>query len=72
MFYVKWVFWIVVWSLIASFFHYTLPQNDVARIVNTEVRRVDFGENSIFWAGADTGQDAGSVNRDVRCIHLLT
>jgi len=31
--------------------------------------RVDFGENSIFWAGADTGQDASGVNRDVRFIN---
>jgi len=37
--------------------------------VETEVRRVDFGENSIFWAGADTGQDASGVNRDVRFIN---
>jgi hypothetical protein len=69
--YIKWTFWILVWLLIASFFHYTLPQNDVVRIVNTEVRRVDFGENSIFWATADTGQDATAINRDVRFIEAF-
>ena len=69
--YVKWIFWILVWVSIGAFFHYTLPQNDIARIINTEVRRVDFGENSIFWAGADTGQDATAVNRDIRFIEAF-
>lgn len=69
--YVKWTFWTIFWLLIASFFHYTLPQRDIARIVETEVRRVDFGENSIFWAGADTGQEATGANRDVRFINTV-
>jgi hypothetical protein len=71
MFYVKWIFRLVLLSLLAGFLHYTLPQRDVVRIVETEVRRVDFGENSIFWAGADTGQSAGTVNRDVRFINAV-
>jgi len=70
MVYVKWGFWITFWVLVGAFFHYTLPQNDVARVVNTEVRRVDFGENSIFWASPDTGQEGG-VNRDVRFIEAF-
>ena len=69
--YVKWVFWLVILTLVTGFLHYTLPQRDVVRIVGTEVRRVDFGENSIFWSGADTGQDAASVNRDVRFINAV-
>lgn len=69
--YVKWTFWIVFWLFLGSFLHYTLPQHDIVRIVNTEVRRVDFGENSIFWAGADLGQDAGTINRDVRFIETF-
>jgi hypothetical protein len=66
---VKRVFWTAFWVLLFAFLHYTLPQRDIVRIVETEVRRVDFGENSIFWAGADTGQDASGVNRDVRFIN---
>ena len=69
--YVKWTFWIVFWLFLGSFLHYTLPQHDIVRIVNTEVRRVDFGENSIFWAGADLGQDAATINRDVRFIETF-
>ncbi|MCE8005579.1 DUF1523 family protein [Aestuariivita sp.] len=71
MVYAKWIFWVLVWTVVASFFHYTLPQHDVVRIVNTEVRRVDFGENSIFWANADLGQTAGTVNRDIRFIEAF-
>jgi hypothetical protein len=70
--YVRWVFWILVWGVVGSFFHYTLPQHDVVRIVNTEVRRVDFGENSIFWANPDAGQEGtASINRDVRFIEAF-
>ena len=67
MVYVKWAFIIVFWGLVAAVLEYTLPQQDVVRIVKTEVRRVDFGENSIFWAQQDTGQEgAQTTNRDVR------
>ncbi|WP_170790108.1 DUF1523 family protein [Ruegeria lacuscaerulensis] len=72
MVYVKWAFIIVFWGLIASVLEYTLPQQDVVRIVKTEVRRVDFGENSIFWAQQDTGQEgAQTVNRDVRFVETF-
>ena len=27
--YLKWSFWIVFWALVATFLHYTLPQNDL-------------------------------------------
>ena len=60
----------VFWVLVIAFLHYTLPQRDVARVVDTEVRRVDFGENSLFWAGADTGQESSSINRDIRFINI--
>ena len=69
--YLKYSFWLVFWALLLTFLHYTLPQRDIARIVETEVRRVDFGENSWFWAGADSGQDAATINRDVRFINAV-
>ena len=72
MVYIKWAFIIVFWGLVASVLEYTLPQQDVVRIVKTEVRRVDFGENSIFWAQQDTGQEgAQTVNRDVRFVETF-
>ena len=54
--------------MLFSFFHYTLPQHDIVRIVGTENRRIDFGENSFFWASPDVGTSAGT-NRDVRFIN---
>jgi len=69
--YAKWVFWTLLVVFVFGFFHYTLPQNDIVRITNTDVRRIDFGANSIFWASADTGSDATSVNRDVRFIEAF-
>ena len=66
--YVKWTFFTVVIALLFSFFHYTLPQHDIVRVVGTENRRIDFGENSFFWASPDVGTSAGT-NRDVRFIN---
>ena len=62
--YVFWIFLALIVALVLSFFHYTLPQRDVVRIVNTEVRRVDPGMNSIFWGNAGSG-DSVVANRDV-------
>ncbi|MBA83638.1 DUF1523 family protein [Thalassobius sp. S69A] len=63
--YVKWAFWIAVWVIVAAFFHYTLPQHDIVRVTDTYEKRIDFGENSIFWAGPDVGTDTTAANRDV-------
>jgi hypothetical protein len=65
MVYVKWVFWGLFWVFVAGFFHYTLPQNDIVRIADTYEKRIDFGENSIFWSAPDAGNATGTVNRDV-------
>ena len=35
------------------------------RITDTYEKRIDFGENSIFWASADTGNVGSAVNRDI-------
>ncbi|MEF3047990.1 DUF1523 family protein [Pseudotabrizicola sp. L79] len=68
--YVKWTLWAIIASLIFGFLHYTLPQHDIVRIVGTENRRIDFGENSIFWASPDVGTAAGG-NRDVFFIQTV-
>jgi hypothetical protein len=51
--------------LVGAVFHYTLPQVDIVRITDTYEKRIDFGENSIFWATADVGNDGTTINRDV-------
>ncbi|EBA06372.1 DUF1523 family protein [Sagittula stellata] len=63
--YVKWTFIALFWLLVAAFLHYTLPQHDVVRITDTYEKRVDPGENSLFWAQADTGTNGTLPNRDV-------
>ncbi len=69
--YVKWTFWALLVTFVLGFFHYTLPQHDIVRITNTEVRRIDFGSNSIFWAAPDVGTDGTVANRDVRFIEAF-
>jgi len=69
--YVKWGFVSVLTLLVLAFFHYTLPQHDVVRIVDTFEKRVDFGQNSLFWAKSDTGNADGMVNRDVFFIQTF-
>jgi hypothetical protein len=69
----RWVkrgFWAIVALTVFSVLHYTLPQTDIARIVGTENRRIDFGENSFFWAAPDVGTAAGST-RDVFFIQTV-
>ena len=63
--YIKWFLIITFWTSIAAFFHYTLPQKDIVRVTDTYEKRIDFGENSIFWAAADTGNASTSINRDL-------
>lgn len=62
--YVKWTLIVLIILLVGSVLHYNLPQRDVVRIVNTEVRRVDPGMNSFFYSSAGSG-DATPANRDV-------
>jgi hypothetical protein len=69
--YVKWGLLTLWLAVVAGFLHYTLPQNDIVRIVNTEVRRVDFGVNSVFWSSAGSGDAVGTVNRDVPFIEAI-
>lgn len=51
--------------LVGTVLQYTLPKYDIVEVVGTENRRIDFGENSFFWASADSGSDAGRKDRDV-------
>lgn len=69
--YIKWAIILIFWVSVASFLHYTLPQHDVARITDTEVRRIDPGENRWFWASADAGSDGTLGNRDVFFISAV-
>jgi hypothetical protein len=71
MVYVKWVFWGIFWIIVAAFLHYTLPQHDIVRITDTYEKRVDYGENSIFWANSGSGNAEAPTNRDVFFIQAF-
>ena len=68
--YVKWTLFVVLALLVFAFLHYTLPQRDIVRIADTYEKRIDFGENSIFWAAPDAG-NAATGNRDVFFIQAI-
>lgn len=69
--YLNFALWAVIAAIVVAALHYTLPQNDVVRIINTEVRRVDLGETGrLFWSRADTGLSTGD-SRDIRFIETI-
>lgn len=68
--YVKWSLWGLVAVLLFGFFHYTLPQHDIVRIVGTENRRMDIGANSWFFASSDVG-NAASTSRDIFFVNAV-
>ena len=66
--YVKWALIITFWSVVAAFLHYTLPQKDIVRIVNTYEERQDLRDwTRIFWSNPDQ-QAAELRDRDVQFI----
>ena len=67
--YVKWVFLALIVAILGGFLHYVLPQNDIVRVVNTEVRRITPERNALFWSGADADDSAGT--RDVFFIETI-
>lgn len=68
--YVKWTLILVLGAALWGFLNYTLPSHDIVRIVGTDNRRMDFGENSWFWAAPDVGTVKGT-NRDVFFINAV-
>lgn len=70
--YVKWVIIGLFWLSVAAFLHYTLPQRDIVRIVNTYEERQELNDwTRIFWSRPDD-QSATIINRDVQFIQGVT
>ena len=68
---IKTYFRIIVALLMIPFFHYVLPQQDIARITGTEVIRQDFSNvNRIFYAQAESG-NTEMATRDVLFINAI-
>jgi hypothetical protein len=62
---VKWAFILLFWAVVGGFLHYALPGHDIARITDTYEKRIDFGENAIFWSNQGSGDAENTLNRDV-------
>lgn len=71
MVYVKWVIILLFWLLVGSVFHYTLPQVDIVRITDTYEKRINPGNNSLFWSQGDAGSASGVIERDVFFIQSV-
>lgn len=71
MFYVKWGFWALFWTVLAAFLHYTLPDHDIVRVTDTYERRIEPGDNALFWSNADTGDNTQATGRDVFFIQTF-
>lgn len=68
---IKSIIRIVLFLIVGTFLHYTLPQHDVVRINSTEIIRQDLsGWNKIFYANGDSGNTA-QTTRDVRLINTV-
>lgn len=68
MVYVKWTFIVLFWGLLGAVLHYSLPQYDVVRIVNTYEERQELNDwTSMFWSAPDSNT-TGTVSRDVQFI----
>ena len=66
---IKIIFRVLLFVVIGSFFHYTLPQHDIVRVTSTEIIRTDFsGWNRMFYASADAGS-ANELTRDLRLLN---
>lgn len=67
----KTFFRLVLIVLLVPFFHYVLPQRDIARVTSTEIIRQDFsGFNRLFYAQADSGATE-QTTRDLRLINTV-
>ena len=69
--YVKWTLFGLIALIVLGFLHYTLPQHDVVRVVNTYQERQDLTDwTRIFWSNPDD-QSGTLTNRDVQFISTI-
>jgi hypothetical protein len=69
---IKWGLRILAVLVVGLFLHYTLPQRDIVRIVDTGNRITQIGANWIFYSIEDTGTGAETnTTRDIRFIDAV-
>lgn len=70
--YIRWTFRLILVALLGAFLHYTLPQRDIVRVVNTYEERQDFGGlGDIFWQNTRGATADSPVTRDVLFIQTV-
>ncbi|MGR3515172.1 MAG: DUF1523 family protein [Paracoccaceae bacterium] len=70
--YVRWTIRIVLLLMLGAFLHYTLPQRDIVRIVNTYEERQDFGGfGDLFWKNTRGATAESPATRDVLFIQTV-
>ena len=70
--YIKWTFRLVLLLLLGGCLHYTLPQRDIVRVVDTYEERQDFGGMfDIFWQGTGAATADTPITRDVLFIQTV-
>lgn len=68
----RWIFLLLIATLVGSFLHYTLPQRDIVRISETTEIRIDFSAyNRIFYTSGDSGGGSDVDQRDIRFIRTI-
>ena len=66
------IFLLIVLTLFGAFAHYTLPQREIVRIVDTQLQLTEFsGWSAWFYAQRDSGVEGTSLQRDVRIISAV-
>jgi Protein of unknown function (DUF1523) len=69
---IKWGLRILALLIVGLFLHYTLPQRDIVRIVDTGNRITQIGANWIFYSIEDTGTGVETnTTRDIRFIDAV-
>ena len=70
--YIRWTIRILILIILGSVLHYTLPQRDIVRVVNTYEERQDFGGfGDLFWKNTRGATAAAPATRDVLFIQTV-
>lgn len=70
--YFRWTLRLLLFGIAASFLHYTLPQRDIVRVVNTYEERQDFGGfGDLFWKNTQGATAESPATRDVLFIQTV-
>ena len=70
--YIIWTVRIILLVMLAGLLHYTLPQRDIVRVVDTYEERHDFGGFSdIFWQNTGSATSDAPITRDVLYIQTV-